>query len=82
MTTTDTDLIEFVRSYREPVMASEAATELVQLGNIGADWPRASYEHWRREFERLVCAGLLLSEDGRLSVPIKQDERPKQGTLF
>jgi hypothetical protein len=83
MTSTAEDLIEFIRSFREPIKASEAATELHHLGNLGADWPRASYEHWCRELLRLVTEDKLqMSKDGYLSVPIVTDDRPKQQELF
>jgi hypothetical protein len=77
----DKDLIDFVRSYRQPVKLSEAASELNHLGNFGADWPRASYEHWIREFEQLVEKGLLTIDDGMLWVPIEV-ATAKQMTLF
>jgi hypothetical protein len=64
------DIVEFVRSYREPVKLTEAASELHKLGNLGADWPRASYEHWMRELEQLANEGkLLIDAKGLVSVP-------------
>jgi hypothetical protein len=64
------DLIDFVRSYREPIKLTEAASELNHLGNFGADWPRASYEHWIRELELLANKGKLTIDDkGMISVP-------------
>jgi hypothetical protein len=66
----DSDLIDFVRSYREPIDLKEAASELHALGQYGADWPRASYEHWIREFEQLANKGKLTIDDkGMISVP-------------
>ncbi|XZE18783.1 hypothetical protein SH449x_004088 [Pirellulaceae bacterium SH449] len=67
-TATESELIEFVRSYREPFPISMAATELHHLGNLGADWPKASYEHWVRELEQLVDKGLLDLTNGCLTV--------------
>lgn len=63
------ELIEFIRSYREPVKIVEAAAELHHLGKLGADWPKASVQHWTRELEQLAKQGLLELRDGILSVP-------------
>ena len=64
------NLIDFVRSFREPVKLSEAANELHHLGNLGADWPRASFEHWIRELEQLADKGkLTIDTEGLVSVP-------------
>lgn len=74
------DLVEFIRSYRGPVKLSEAATELHHLGNLGADWPKASFEHWIRELEQLVKSGELAEDDG--FVWIKRQEEVTQLNLF
>lgn len=66
----DSELIDFIRSFREPVRLSEAATELHHLGKLGADWPRASFEHWTRELEQLANEGKLdIDIEGLVSVP-------------
>jgi hypothetical protein len=76
------DLVEFIRSHREPVKLSEAASELHALGNLGADWPRASYEHWIREFEQLAKNGKLqIDAKGMVSVP-REEAGPTQMTFF
>lgn len=78
----DADLIDFIHSYREPVKLTEAASELHHLGNLGADWPRASYEHWIREFEQLANKGkLTIDNKGFVSVP-RGEVAPKQMELF
>lgn len=83
MTSTDTDLIEFIRGFRGPVPMREVTKELETLGKHGADWPRASVDHWRRELLRLAATGQLkCDKDLNLSVPFVTDDRPKQGTLF
>lgn len=74
------DLIDFIRSYREPVSLDEAAIELHSLGNAGADWPRASVQDWRRELIKFVSDGKLSCNDGVLSVP--KVETMQQGNLF
>jgi hypothetical protein len=74
------DLIDFIRSYREPVHISVAADELAMLGKAGAGWPNASATHWQRELEQLVASGKLLECNGLLSVP--RAETVKQRTLF
>ncbi len=74
MSSLDSDLIDFIRSYREPVKLTEAASELHHLGNLGCDWKRASFENWVRELERLVQQGLLVCEDEKLSVPKTQGQ--------
>ena len=74
------DLIDFIRSYREPVSISVAAEELAMLGKAGAGWPNASATHWQRELEQLVASGKLLECNGLLSVP--KAETVKQRTLF
>jgi hypothetical protein len=76
----DSELVAFVRSYREPVKLTEAASELHALGSNGADWPRASQEHWIRELEQLVKAGELAEENGFVS--IKRREEITQLNLF
>jgi hypothetical protein len=76
------DLIDFIRSYRGPVKLSEAATELHHLGNLGADWPRASFEHWIRELEQLAKNGKLqIDAKGMVSVP-REEAGPTQMTFF
>lgn len=78
----DSDLIDFIRSYRQPIELKEAASELSQLGNLGADWPRASYEHWIREFEQLANKGkLTIDNKGFVSVP-RGEVAQKQMELF
>lgn len=79
-TATETELIDFVRSYREPFPITMAATELHHLGNLGADWPKASFEHWVREFEQLVSKGLLDLTNGCLTVT--RAESLQQQSLF
>jgi hypothetical protein len=74
------DLIDFIRSYREPVHISVAADELAMLSKAGAGWPNASATHWQRELEQLVASGKLLECNGLLSVP--KTETVKQRTLF
>ncbi len=77
------DLIDFIRSYRQPVPIGEAASELAALGAMGCDWPRASYEQWIREFEKLVDNGKLNLIEGMLSVSVtRMEEPPQQLTLF
>lgn len=67
------DLIDFIRSFRGPVKLSEAANELHHLGNLGADWPRASFEHWMRELEQLAAKGKLdIDIEGLVSVPRRE----------
>lgn len=76
------DLVEFIRSYRGPVKLSEAASELHKLGNLGADWPKASQEHWIRELEQLAKNGKLqIDTDGLVSVP-RGEAGPTQLELF
>jgi hypothetical protein len=66
----DSNLIDFIRSFREPVKLSEAASELNHLGNFGAGWPKASFEHWIRELEQLANKGkLTIDNKGFVSVP-------------
>lgn len=79
----DSELIDFVRSYREPVKLTEAASELNHLGNLGADWPKASFEHWIRELEQLADKGKLSIDDkGLVSVPRGEVAGHKQMELF
>lgn len=79
----ETDLVEFIRTWREPVRLQTAASELNHLGNFGADWPKASFEHWCRELETLVNKGLLvIDNEGQISVPVVMDDRPIQQSLF
>jgi hypothetical protein len=74
------DLIDFIRFARQPIAISEAASELSQLGNAGAAWPRASSEHWVRELQRLVDDGELVLDGDMLTVAKR--EEMKQGSLF
>lgn len=76
----DADLIEFVRTYRGPYPLYEAAGDLAALGASGGNWPAATAQHWKREFDRLVADGKLQEVDGGLIVPLS--EEPKQMTLF
>lgn len=77
----DADLIQFVASSREPTSIYLIAAELETLGYLGADWPRATAEHWKREILRLVEKNELTIDDAGL-VWIKKKEEPKQMTLF
>ena len=74
------DLIDFIRSYREPVSITEAASELEHLGTHGAAWKRATATHWVRELRALVDAGELVLDGDMLTVAKK--EELKQGSLF
>ena len=75
----ESDLIDFIRSYREPVAISVAAGELAMLGKAGGDWPRASSVEWAMRLNELVVKGLLRSDDGMLTVARGGSS---QGTLF
>lgn len=74
------NLLDFIRSYREPVSISVAAGELAMLGKAGAGWPNASATHWKRELEQLVGKGLLNLNNGFLTVA--KPEQLKQKSLF
>ena len=75
-----TDLIDFIRSYREPVSIHEAATELQSLGTLPTGWKRATATHWVRELRALVDAGELVLDGEMLTVAKKEELR--QGSLF
>lgn len=74
------DLIDFIRSYREPVSIHEAATELQSLGTLPTGWKRATATHWVRELQALVDAGELMLDGDLLTVARKEVMR--QGELF
>jgi hypothetical protein len=76
----DADLIEFIRTYRGPYPIYEAAGDLATLGASNTNWPAATAQHWKREFDRLVADGKLQEVEGGLIVPLS--EEPKQMTLF
>lgn len=78
----DTDLIRFIQSNREPTSIYMIAAELETLGYLGADWPRATAEHWKREIIRLVDKNELTMDEAGLVWLAKQGEAPKQMTLF
>lgn len=78
----DADIIRFVSSYREPTSIYLIAGELETLGERGADWPRATCEHWKREILRLVDKNDLTMDDAGSVWLAKQGEAPKQMTLF
>ena len=76
----ESELVDYIRGFREPGSISVAAGELAMLGRAGAGWPNASATHWQRELEQLVASGKLLECNGLLSVP--KTETVKQRTLF
>jgi hypothetical protein len=73
------ELLDFIRSYREPVSIDDVAKELESLGKAGASWPIASAIEWHRELMKLVDAGQLRIEGNVLSI-VKQGLT--QGELF
>ncbi|AMV31283.1 hypothetical protein VN12_04140 [Pirellula sp. SH-Sr6A] len=77
----EADLVEFLRKVA-PIHIFEAAGELHALSQNGANWPRASAEHWKRELEKLVKDGTLDEVDGMLSIAKVKRDAPRQGTLF
>lgn len=77
----EADLVEFLRKVA-PIHIYEAAGELHTLSQNGANWPRASAEHWKRELEKLVKDGTLDEENGMLSIAKVQRDAPRQGMLF
>jgi hypothetical protein len=61
---------------------TEIANELHLLGEHGAEWPKATVEHWIRDLKKLANEGqLTIDEHGMVWVPIGGD-KPKQMTLF
>ena len=73
------ELLDFIRSYREPVSIDDVAKELESLGKAGASWPIASATEWHRELMKLVDAGRL-KIDGNVLAIVKQGLT--QGELF
>lgn len=78
----DTDLINFIQSNREPTSIYLIAAEMETLGYLGADWPRATAEHWKREILRLVDKNELTMDDAGNIWIAKKGGEPKQMTLF
>lgn len=78
----DADIVRFVASYREPTSIFLIAGELETLGERGADWPRATCEHWKREITRLVEKNDLVMDDAGLVWIAKKGDAPKQMELF
>jgi hypothetical protein len=76
----ESELVDYIRGFREPVLISVAAEELAMLGRSGAGWPQASATHWQRELEQLANKGLLNLCDGMLTVA--KVETVKQQSLF
>lgn len=68
-TVADNELIQFVRSYSEPIELKEAARDLARLGKYGAAWPRASIASWETRLRELAKLGELVREGQLLSAP-------------
>jgi hypothetical protein len=63
---TDDELIEFVRSYREPIPLDEVANDLATLGRCGAAIAKASKTKWTGDLRRLVAEGRLQMDPSKL----------------
>lgn len=76
----DDDLIEFVRSYREPTSIDEVAADLANLGRFGASIPKGSKTKWTSELRRLVSEDRLKIDRSKMvSIPMpvaKQSSAP------
>lgn len=63
------DLVQFVRSYSEPIEIRACANDLHCLGKYGASWPKASVTHWERELRSLVKSGHLIRSGCLITAP-------------
>jgi hypothetical protein len=77
----DNELIEFVRSYREPMPLDEVANDLATLGRCGAAITKASRAKWTRDLRRLVAEGRLQMDRSKmLSIPAPPPPAAKQAS--
>lgn len=75
-------IVEYVTNCRVPMSKWEIAGDLANLGQHGADWPRATANNWLRELENLIKDGVLVEVEGSVRVPVEVDDRPIQRSLF
>lgn len=78
----DADIVRFVASYREPTSIFLIAGELETLGERGANWPRATAEHWKRTITKLVDENKLTMDSSGCVWIVANSDAPKQMELF
>lgn len=75
-------IVAYIADSSTPMSIWEYAAELENNGKLGAEVPKASAQHWKREIESAIAKGLLVEDsEGNVRAPAL-DAGPKQLTLF
>ena len=75
-------VVAYIADSTTPISIWEYAAELENNGKRGAEVPKASAQHWKREIENAISKGLLVEDqEGNVKAPAL-DVGPKQLSLF
>jgi hypothetical protein len=76
-------IVSYIADSSVPMSVWEYAAELENNGKLGAEVPKATAQHWKREIEQAIAKGLLVEgTDGNIRAPALDAGIPKQLTLF
>lgn len=80
------EVVDFVRTERQPIAPQTVAVELVLFGAVSELWSTATADQWAQALEEAIKRGLIVQCGDKVKVapPLEVGElaKPKQMSLF